>query len=225
MYHQGQIPARVDMAGIEKKVDAKKYDNDDEGEEKDCPKVDKRAVYWKIPIDKWDNQFIAKYLPIFATGLREKQEPQVFLATEGFTEIVMNISCKQLIANLRGIVYPLRDALATLDDDVCVKTLRLMLAMSQRVQKIPLKRKGDDEDDYGDEDTRKKKKKRRYKTINVAEAFVEYFNILLPTMEVLKNRNSRFFNKSLPKKKVYGAKMKLEAIKKIRDVPDIEALC
>lgn len=73
-----------------------------------------------------------KYLPIFAVGLRETQDPQKFLATQGFKEIVSTISVKLLIANLRGIIYPLRDALATLDDDICVKTLNLILFLSAR---------------------------------------------------------------------------------------------
>lgn len=60
----------------------------------DESKIDKRKVFWKIPVKQWDKEYIAKYLPIFAVGLREKQEPQMFLAVEGFREIVTTITPK-----------------------------------------------------------------------------------------------------------------------------------
>ena len=67
MYHQGQIPARVDMGG--------KKGGDDDEEGGGGSKIDKLGVKWKKPLAKWDKAEVEKYLPVFAVGLRETQEP------------------------------------------------------------------------------------------------------------------------------------------------------
>ena len=58
MYHQGQIPARVDL-------------NVKPGEK--VGNAERRKVCWKTPLHELD---VSKFLPVFAVGVREKQEPQ-----------------------------------------------------------------------------------------------------------------------------------------------------
>ena len=41
-----------------------------------------------------------------------------------------------LLANLRGIVYPIKDNIRTLDEDICIKTINLMTRLAKRSDKI-----------------------------------------------------------------------------------------
>mgnify|MGYP000176607173 CR=1 FL=1 len=40
------------------------------------------------------------------------------------------------MANLRGIIYPIKDNLRTLDDDICVKTLNICQQLARKSDKI-----------------------------------------------------------------------------------------
>ena len=119
-----------------------------------------------MPINEID---ISKFLPVFATGLREKAEPQRFLAHQGFKELINMMTVDQVVGALRSIIYPLKDALKTLDDEIVVKTLHMILAMCKKYDVVENKK--------GKRVIRNKDK--------IAEAFVEYFHLLLPNIQVV----------------------------------------
>lgn len=53
-----------------------------------------RKIFWKIPIDQID---LDKFMPVFAIGLREKQEPQMFLAFKGLESLIKKLDVKTLL--------------------------------------------------------------------------------------------------------------------------------
>ena len=57
LYHQGDIPCKIDMKG---------------DEDKPGGPPGGRAIAWSTPVKELD---LTKYFPIFVVGLREKQEP------------------------------------------------------------------------------------------------------------------------------------------------------
>ena len=179
LYHQGDIPCRVDLKGGE--------------DEKPGGPPGGRAILWTNPggVKKLD---LDKYLPVFVEGLREKAEPQTFLATAGLDEMLDGVPVKVLIKQLRGIIYPLKDGLRTLDDEVVFRVLNAIHKIGKRSDAL-------------------------------AEAFVQYFPVILPVVELLRNKYAKFGRvvarpksvKADPKKFV-----KLERLK--RNEPDLYAL-
>ena len=79
---------------------------------------------------------LEKYFPAFVEGLREKVEPLPFMSEKGLNEIVDTLTIKSLLANLRVIVYPIKDNLRTLDEDICIKTINLMTRLAKRSDKV-----------------------------------------------------------------------------------------
>jgi len=66
-------------------------------------------------------------MPIFVTGLREKTDPVMFISYVGLQELIEGLSPKVLCRETRGILFPLKDNLRTLDDEICTKTLNIIL--------------------------------------------------------------------------------------------------
>ena len=58
------------------------------------------------------------------------------MAEQGLKDLIDKCTVKSLLLELRSIVYPIRDNLKTLDDDICMKTLQLMLRLARRSDKI-----------------------------------------------------------------------------------------
>lgn len=83
------------------------------------------------------------------------------MANRALEELVDNISTKKLLKQIRGIIYPLKDCLRTLDDHICIKTLLIMERIAKKNDKL-------------------------------AEAFVPHFNIILPVVDILRNRHAQF---------------------------------
>ena len=81
------------------------------------------------------------------------------MAERGLNEILDGTSVKRLIKAVRSIIYPLKDNLRTLDDNICLKTLYVCQRIVRKSDKL-------------------------------AVAFVPHFHILLPSVEVLKNKHS-----------------------------------
>ena len=74
---------------------------------------------------------LTKYFGVFFTGLQEKTDPLNFIAEQGLNELIAKCDVKTLLVELRSIIYPIRDNLKTLDDDICTKTLNLMLDLAR----------------------------------------------------------------------------------------------
>jgi hypothetical protein len=79
------------------------------------------------------------------------------MSLNGLEELIDKCTVKSLLLDLRSIIYPIKNNLKTLNDDICTNTLRLMLRLAKRSDKI-------------------------------AEAFVTHFPIILPSMDILKNK-------------------------------------
>lgn len=82
-----------------------------------------RALIWQTPIKDLK---LPELFPLFVDGLREKSEPLSFFAEQGVQDLVTESTVKSLLGAIRSIVYPLKDNLRTLDDAICIKTLRLI---------------------------------------------------------------------------------------------------
>jgi len=81
------------------------------------------------------------------------------MAERGLQEILDGTPVKKLIKAIRSILYPLKDNLRTLDDNICAKTLNACQRLVRKSDKL-------------------------------AESFVPHFHILLPSVEVLKNKHA-----------------------------------
>jgi hypothetical protein len=102
MYDNGELPCKIDMVGGE-----------------NTKLKQGRTIKWLTPFKDID---LEKMLPVFVEGLREKHEPHIFLAELGLHDLIAKSSIKRLLKAIRSIVYPLKDNLRTLDDDICIKT-------------------------------------------------------------------------------------------------------
>ena len=118
------MPCRVDMAGKE---------GDEENEKPTGRPPGGRALIWITPIKELNLEDI---LPIFVDGLREKSEPLIFMAERGVQEIIAKTSVKKMIKGIRSIVYPLKDNLRTLDDEICVKTIKMCQQICLKSDKL-----------------------------------------------------------------------------------------
>jgi len=116
MYDNGELPCKIDMVGGE---NAKLKQG--------------RAIKWVTPIKELD---LEKILPVFVEGLREKHEPQIYIAEMGLEELIAKSSVKRLLKAIRSIVYPLKDNLRTLDDDICVKTFKCCQQIVRKSDKL-----------------------------------------------------------------------------------------
>jgi len=79
LYHQGDLPCRIDLKGGE--------------DEKPGGPPGGRALLWLASPKDVD---LDKYLPVFTEGLREKQEPQMFMAHRGLEELIDATPSKRL---------------------------------------------------------------------------------------------------------------------------------
>ena len=84
------------------------------------------------------------------------------MAAQALKDIVKRSSVKKLLLAIRSIVYPIKDNLRTLDDDIVVKTIKF-------TQSICLK----------------KDKGKKKNADALAESFVEHFHIILPMFEIV----------------------------------------
>ena len=97
----------------------------------------------------------------------------MYMAHKGLEEIIDGTPTKKLVKQIRGIIYPIKDCLRTLDDDICIKTMNIILRIAKKHDKL-------------------------------AEEFVPHFNIILPAVDVLRNKHSNFA-KSAPKRTASAA--------------------
>ena len=84
-------------------------------------------IAWKVEIDMLDYHH---YLPIFFEGLREKEDPQKFLADRGTDELIMYGKDK-ILPVLPQLIIPIKSALQTKDKETVVKTLKKIQALVQ----------------------------------------------------------------------------------------------
>lgn len=117
-----------------------------------------REIFWKVPFKEIKNNRLKELFPVFVMGIREQIEPCGFLGLRGTQEIIRRCKSHELLPHIRGIIYPLKDNLQTLDDDICINTINVILSLAK-------------------------------KSDTVAEAFVPLFNILLPSVDVLRNKH------------------------------------
>jgi hypothetical protein len=82
-----------------------------------------RTLVWTTPIKELQ---LYDIMPLFVGGLQEKIDPLAFLAEQGLYEIIKGSSVKRLISSIRSFVFPLKDNLRTLDDEICVKTINML---------------------------------------------------------------------------------------------------
>jgi hypothetical protein len=140
MYQNGDLPCRINLAGGE---------DDPPG----GPPGGMNLMWLSPP--KHVN--LKKYFGVFFDGLVEQEKCLAFMSLNGLEELIDKCTVKSLLLDLRSIIYPIKNNLKTLNDDICTNTLRLMLRLAKRSDKI-------------------------------AEAFVTHFPIILPSMDILKNK-------------------------------------
>jgi hypothetical protein len=84
----------------------------------------KSSISWKIPIDKLNLQH---YLPLFVDGVRERNQPYLFLATEGSTALVRSTTnTDRLLSMVPQLILPLKHGLETRDTTTMLRVMDLL---------------------------------------------------------------------------------------------------
>lgn len=179
VYENGGLPLHVDVVG---------------GEEENGRPKGGRTIKWLKPIKEVD---LEELMPILFEGLQESREPLSFIAEKGLEELIAKVSVKRMLKAIRSFVFPLKNNLRTLDDQVCFKTIKLLQQLCKRSDKL-------------------------------TEAFVPHFHLILPNLELVKNKHDIHFGLPLYKRqqikseqKQVEKNMKLTDLKKARDRPDL----
>jgi hypothetical protein len=79
-------------------------------------------IDWKVDIEKLDYHH---YLPIFFDGLREKEEPYRFLATQGCFDLLEKGGSK-ILPTIPQLIIPIKTALNTRDPEIVVSLLKVL---------------------------------------------------------------------------------------------------
>jgi len=79
-------------------------------------------IDWKVDIEKLDYHH---YLPIFFDGLREKEEPYRFLATQGCFDLLEKGGSK-ILPTIPQLIIPIKSALNTRDREIVVTILKVL---------------------------------------------------------------------------------------------------
>lgn len=88
----------------------------------------KHALVWKVPVASLD---FHHYLPVFASGLREVEEPYRFIAEAGFDALLAGGGEDKVLPVIPQLIVPLKDALATRDERVVVRTMKAVAALAK----------------------------------------------------------------------------------------------
>jgi hypothetical protein len=87
----------------------------------------KSKLNWKVDRASLD---LHHYLPLFVSGLREVEEPYRFLAEEGSLNLIETGGERKVLPVLPQLVLPLKDALATRNEKVIVRTMGVLRALA-----------------------------------------------------------------------------------------------
>jgi len=85
-------------------------------------KANGNKIDWKVDIEKLDYHH---YLPIFFDGLREKEEPYRFLATQGCFDLLEKGGSK-ILPTIPQLIIPIKTALNTRDPDIITTMLKVL---------------------------------------------------------------------------------------------------
>lgn len=80
------------------------------------------AVDWKVEVEKLDYHH---YLPIFFDGIRETEEPYMFLARQGCMDLLERGGPK-ILPTVPQLIIPIKTALNTRHPDIICATLRIL---------------------------------------------------------------------------------------------------
>lgn len=80
------------------------------------------SVMWKVDVEKLDYHY---YLPIFFDGIRETEEPYMFLARQGCLDLLERGGPK-ILPTIPQLIIPIKTALNTRHPDIICATLRIL---------------------------------------------------------------------------------------------------
>ncbi|GET89329.1 hypothetical protein, conserved [Leishmania tarentolae] len=80
------------------------------------------TVDWKVEVEKLDYHH---YLPIFFDGIRETEEPYMFLARQGCLDLLERGGSK-ILPTIPQLIIPIKTALNTRHPDIISATLRIL---------------------------------------------------------------------------------------------------
>jgi hypothetical protein len=83
----------------------------------------KPQLNWRVDVSKLDYHH---YLPIFFSGLREVEEPYRIVAEQGVSDMISRGSAESILPVVPQLILPIKEALATRDERVIVRTLRAL---------------------------------------------------------------------------------------------------
>jgi Parkin co-regulated protein len=86
----------------------------------------KAKLFWKVEIGRLDYHH---YLPVFFSGLREIEQPYLFIAEEGIYDMLREGGEAKVLPVIPQLILPLKDALNTRDERVMVRTLKVLQAL------------------------------------------------------------------------------------------------
>ena len=101
-YERGDLPVQIDHGGVNNRI------------------------AWKIGIERLEYHH---YLPIFFDGLREVEEPYAFLAERGIYDMMHVGKGRRVLPVLPQLIIPIKTALNTRNQEVIVKTLKVLQAL------------------------------------------------------------------------------------------------
>ena len=82
-----------------------------------------RALKWKVEPTNVDLHLL---LPIFFSGLREIEEPYRFVAEQGIADLLRLNSEEAILPTVPQLILPMKDAMATRDERILIKSLRVI---------------------------------------------------------------------------------------------------
>lgn len=86
--------------------------------------ANRSSITWKMPLEKLNLQH---YLPLFVDGVREQQQPYMFLAYEGSLALVRSTAgTDRLLALVPQLILPLKHGLETRDTKTMTRVLKLI---------------------------------------------------------------------------------------------------
>lgn len=100
-YERGDLPIQIEHGGTANKI------------------------AWKVEIEKLD---FHHYLPVFFDGLRELESPYAFLAEQGIYDM-LQAGWRKVLPVIPQLIIPIKTALNTRDQEVMVKTLKVLQAL------------------------------------------------------------------------------------------------
>ena len=90
-------------------------------------------ILWRVSAGAID---VARMLPLFIEGMREKRDPYRFVAVKGAADLVRTASVESILTCLPESMVMLKKALAEQHKDTMAEAVKLIIALTEKDEKI-----------------------------------------------------------------------------------------